>query len=90
MSVAACLLADRAVLCLVGPRVLGRLTRDGAAPRLALFSCARKPSRRADVVATRPVATLGLRSNVICTRSDRGYRTSRCGANPYLLFTIVR
>lgn len=38
MSVAACLLAYSVVVCVLGPRVLGRLTRDGAAPRLGVVT----------------------------------------------------
>lgn len=38
MSVAACLLAYSVVVCVLGPRVLGRLTQDGAAPRLGVVT----------------------------------------------------
>lgn len=38
MSVAACLLAYSVVMCVMGPRLLTRSTRDGAAPRLAVLT----------------------------------------------------
>ncbi len=38
MSVAACLLAYSLVTCVMGPRLLSRLTRDGVAPRLGVLT----------------------------------------------------
>lgn len=38
MTVSACLLAYGVLTCILGPRLLGRLTRDGSAPRLAVLT----------------------------------------------------
>lgn len=77
MSVAACLLAYSVVLCVVGPRVLGRLTRDGVAPRLAVATWL---TTLASVVSAWAVASAFLVGELLREFKQPGRIASACVA----------